>query len=216
MYIFDACMNDLTSLVNYKCVMLLHMSLYTLKTNDLIHWSSFVKRMVNYFTFWMLMWMISQVFSITSMLSCFTCPYTSWKRMILPSDQLLPTICYMWRIYWVFLSMISRVSSFINVLFCFMCPFSHWKRLILPIDQRLSTLWYIGWIYLLIVWMISIILPIYFIYPYTHWKRMILPVDPFLSTVCYIRCMYCVFILMISPVLSIICVLSHYTCPYLP
>ena len=34
-YILDAYMIDLTSLVNLKCVILLHMSLYTLKTNDL-------------------------------------------------------------------------------------------------------------------------------------------------------------------------------------
>ena len=43
-YLLDDCMNDLVSLVNPRCVILPHMSLYTLKTNDLTHWSNFIDR----------------------------------------------------------------------------------------------------------------------------------------------------------------------------
>ena len=39
----------------------------------------------------MLVWKMLPVF-----LAYPPCPYTNWKRMILPSDQLLPTVCYMW------------------------------------------------------------------------------------------------------------------------
>ena len=48
MYLLDACMNDLVSLVNPQCVILPHMSLYTLKTNDLTHWSDVIDRMAYY------------------------------------------------------------------------------------------------------------------------------------------------------------------------
>ena len=48
MYLLDACMNDLVSLVNPQCVILHPISLYTLKTNDLTHWSNFIDRMAYY------------------------------------------------------------------------------------------------------------------------------------------------------------------------
>ena len=47
-YILDACMNDLKSLVIHKCVILPHVSLYTLKMNDLTHWSTFFNCMLYY------------------------------------------------------------------------------------------------------------------------------------------------------------------------
>ena len=47
-YLLDDCMNDLVSLVNPWCVILPHMSLYTLKTNDLTHWSNFIDHMAYY------------------------------------------------------------------------------------------------------------------------------------------------------------------------
>ena len=44
-YILDACLNDLTSPVNHKCVILPHISLYTLKTNELTYWKMLINRM---------------------------------------------------------------------------------------------------------------------------------------------------------------------------
>ena len=43
--LFGACINDIVSLVNPWCVILHHMPLYTLKTNDLTLWSNFIDRM---------------------------------------------------------------------------------------------------------------------------------------------------------------------------
>ena len=48
MYLLDACVNDLVSLVNPWCIILPHMFLYTLKTNDLTHWSNVIDRMAYY------------------------------------------------------------------------------------------------------------------------------------------------------------------------
>ena len=73
------------------------------------------------YTYWMLVWMISKVLSFTNVLSCPTCPYTHWKWMILPVDQLFSTVCYIICIYCVFVLMISPAlswSTFSNRMVC--------------------------------------------------------------------------------------------------
>ena len=70
------------------------------------------------YIYWMLVWMISQVLPIISVLSCLACPYTSWKRMILHNDQLLLSTCYINYIY-IYIACLNewyRVLSIINVL----------------------------------------------------------------------------------------------------
>ena len=139
-------MNDLAFHVNHMRLDRFHMSQYT--------WLNLYQR---YVTSDVCIWCLRER---CCLLAYPPCPYTNWKRMILPSDQLLPTVCYMWCIYWVFVSLTSPVSSFIDVLLYCTCPYTHWKRMILPIDQRLSTLWYIRWTYLMFIQMISTILSI--------------------------------------------------------
>ena len=51
-----------------KCIILLHMSLYTLKTNDLTYWSTFATLCYIRFTYWMCLWMIWTVLSIINVL----------------------------------------------------------------------------------------------------------------------------------------------------
>ena len=46
MHILGVCITDLTSIVFHRCVILLHMSLYTFETNDLTYWSTFINTMV--------------------------------------------------------------------------------------------------------------------------------------------------------------------------
>ena len=61
-------MNDLACLVHHKCIILLHMSLYTLKTNDLTYWLTFATLCYIMFTYWMCLWMIWAVLSIINVL----------------------------------------------------------------------------------------------------------------------------------------------------
>ena len=73
------------------------------------------------YTYWMLVWMISKVLSFTNVLSCPTCPYTHWIRMILPIDQLFSTVCYIKCIYCVSVLMPSPAlswSTFSNRMVC--------------------------------------------------------------------------------------------------
>ena len=124
-------MNDLHCLVNYKFVILIHPTLYSLKTNDLTHWSIFINIRVYVYTYiyiyWMLVWMISQVLSIISVLSCLTYHYTPWKRMSLPTDKCWSTGWNIRCTYWMFAWMISTDLSIISVLFDLSCPHTHWK-----------------------------------------------------------------------------------------
>ena len=87
------------------------------------------------------------------MLSFFICPYTHWRRMILPTDPRLSTVWYVRCTYWMFVWMISTVLSIINVLSFFTCPYTQWKRMILPSVQRLLRTWYFRYIYILDVCM---------------------------------------------------------------
>ena len=82
------------------------------------------------------------------MLSFFICPYTHWRRMILPTDPRLSTIWYVRCTYWMFVWMLSTVLSIINVLSFFTCPYTQWKRMVLPSVQRLLRAWYFTYIYI--------------------------------------------------------------------
>ena len=135
-------MNDLHCLVNnYKFVVLIHLTLYSLKTNDLTHYIH-----MYIYIYWMLVWMISQVLSIIRVLSCLTYHYTPWKRMSLPTDKCWSTGWNIRCTYQMFAWMISTDLSIISVLFDLSCPHTHWKWTNLPIYQLLSTVWYVIYI----------------------------------------------------------------------
>ena len=67
----------------------------------------------------MLVWMISQVLSIISVLSWLIFPYTHWKRMILRNDPRLSTVEHIRCIFCMFVRMIWTVLSKMNVLYYF-------------------------------------------------------------------------------------------------
>ena len=180
MYILSVLTNDLACNFNRKFVILPHISLYTLKTNYLTQWSTFIHFILyEICIYWVFEWIISHVFSMISVLSHFICPYTPWKRMILLTDQRLSRQLYNNGIYCIFVGMISSALSIPSVLFQLICPNTYWKKLIVPIDQLLWTVWYITWTYCMFVWMISQVSSIirvlsWFTCPYKPWKRMIL------------------------------------------
>ena len=139
MYILCLWINYLACLFNHKCVILLRMSLGPIHFENKwsYPWSSFINRMYITCTNWMRVWKISQVLSIISLLSCLTCPYTHWKRMIWPTDQRLSILWYIRCTYWIFVWMISTVLSIISVFSWLTCPSTHWKQMILPIGESM-------------------------------------------------------------------------------
>ena len=182
-WVFEWMISPVFSIVSVLSYFTCPLDLYTLKTNDLTHWSSFIKRRVYYMCTWvacmnditctylMLVWMISQVLSIISVFSCLTCPYTLWKQIILLTGPSLSTVLYIRCTNWMFVWMISTVLSIINVLSYFTCPHPPLKRKILPIDQLLST---VGILYV----------HIGCLYERSH---KISPIDQLLSTLWYIQ-----------------------------
>ena len=94
-------------------LVIIHMSLYTLKTNDLTNWSTLINSMVcHMYILDVCMNGLKCLVNHKSVI-LFTCPYTPWKWMISPIDQRSSTLGYMWQ--GLKLTLISR-SNFLLLL----------------------------------------------------------------------------------------------------
>ena len=146
-------------------------------------------------TYWMRVWMISQVLSMISVLPCLIFPYTNWKRMILQNDPRLSTVWHIGCTFWMFVRMIW------TVLYIMCYSTSHvpihieneWSTFI---NSMLNEIYIYIWVF---EWMISSVFSSrnvlsWLTCPYTPRKRMILPTGRRLSTIIrmlsYLSCPY--------------------------
>ena len=133
----------------------------------------------------MLVWMISQVLSIISVLSWLIFPYTHWKRMILRNDPRLSTVEHIRCIFCMFVRMIWTVLSKMNVLYYFThVPIHNENEWSYPVINFYHNYEIMFWVF---EWMTSSVFSSrsvlsWFICRYTPGKRMILPTDRRLST----------------------------------
>ena len=178
------------------------MSIYTLKTNDLTQWSTFIKSMLyKMYILGVLIDNLACLFNHICLILLHVSLYTLRVNDLTQWAACINSMLYWIYILGVFLLIISTVLSIISVLPYFACPCTHWKHMILLTYKYHGILVYIFYdcmndINSIVKCKCDMLIDKSL---YTLQNERSCPFINFWTTVYYIWCINCVFVWMISP-----------------